>query len=160
LLGDRRRAGADRGDQLRASGRGAGRGDRLPRGVAGVLLRAEAAQSSARRGVNRRALLLAALLMPTAARAKTKQAKATSSAAQKPAPVKAATPAPPPPIKPGALQPLKEAKTQLVAFNASAFPYRGIIPDTRKPFLDVRAGRRLGHTTLRGDVCWEDTTYS
>jgi hypothetical protein len=99
--------------------------------------------------------------MPTAARAKTKQTKATKpAAAKKPAPVKAATPPPPPPVKPGGLQPLKEAKTQLVAFNASAFPYRGIVPDTKKPFLDVRSGRRLGHTTLRGDVCWEDTTYS
>ena len=59
---------------------------------------------------------------------------------------------PPPPAGP---QPLKEAKTQLVAFNASAFPYRGIVPDTNKPFLDARDGTRRGHTTLRGDVYWE-----
>jgi len=56
--------------------------------------------------------------------------------------------------------PLKEAKSQLIAFNASAFPYRGLVPDTSKPFLDVRDGKRRGHTTLKGDVCWEDTTYS
>ncbi|WP_139373915.1 alpha/beta hydrolase [Enhydrobacter aerosaccus] len=55
---------------------------------------------------------------------------------------------------------MKEAKTQLVDFNASPFPYRGFIPGTNKPFLDVRDGKRRGHTTLRGDICWEDTTYS
>ena len=64
---------------------------------------------------------------------------------------------PAPPVGP---QPLKEAKTQLVAFNASAFPYRGNLPDSKKPFLDARDGKRRGHTTLKGDVCWEDTTYS
>ncbi len=96
--------------------------------------------------MKRRALLLGALFMPTAARARTKQAKAPQSAARK--------------FLPPGLKPLKAAKTQLIAFNASAFPYRGIVPDTRKPFLDVHSGRRFGHTTLRGDVCWEDTTYS
>jgi hypothetical protein len=93
--------------------------------------------------VKRRALLLGALLMPTAAHARTKK--------QKP------TPKPAPPVGP---QPLKEAKTQLIAFNNSAFPYRGIVPGTKKPFLDVKNGKRLGHTTLKGEVCWEDTTYS
>jgi hypothetical protein len=102
--------------------------------------------------VKRRALLLGALLMPTAARAKTNK-----QASRKPA----AAPPPPPPAPPtGALQPLKEARTQLVAFNASPFPYRGTIPGSNKPFLDARDGRRRGHTTLKGDVCWEDTAYS
>jgi len=100
--------------------------------------------------VKRRALLLGALFMPTAARARTTRQVAKKAAT--PAPAKAAAPIGP--------QPLKEAKTELVAFNASAFPYRGMIPETNKPFLDVRDGRRRGHTTLRGDVCWEDTTYS
>jgi len=98
--------------------------------------------------VKRRALLVGALLMPTSARART-----LKQAAKKPAPPKP----PPPPVGP---QPLKEAKTQLIAFNASAFPYRGNLPGTNKPFLDAREGRRRGHTTLKGDVCWEDTTYS
>ncbi len=99
--------------------------------------------------MKRRALLLGALLMPTAAHARTTK--------QKPAP-KPAVPKPPPPtIGP---QALKEAKTQLVAFNASAFPYRGTLPDSRKPFLDAVDGKRRGHTTLKGDVCWEDTTYN
>jgi hypothetical protein len=96
--------------------------------------------------VKRRALLLGALLMPTAARART-----TKQAAKKPAPPAS------PPVGP---QPLKEAKTQLVAFNASAFPYRGNLPGSNKPFLDAKDGKRRGHTTLRGDVCWEDTAYS
>ena len=68
--------------------------------------------------MKRRALILGALLMPTAARAKT-----TKQTTKKPA---AARP-PPPPTGP---QPLKEAKTQLVAFNASAFPYRSNVPET------------------------------
>jgi hypothetical protein len=106
--------------------------------------------------VKRRALLLlGALLMPTAALARTTTKTRHKKQQKKPAPKAAPKPAPP-----SGPQALKEAKTQLVAFNASAFPYRGTIPGTRKPFLDVQSGKRRGHTTLRGDVCWEDTTYS
>jgi hypothetical protein len=105
--------------------------------------------------VIRRALLLGALLLPVMAHARTnpkhKKQKPSPKRAPKPASRRAA------PVGP---QPLKQAKTQLVAFNASAFPYRGTVPDTRKPFLDVRNGKRRGHTTSKGDVCWEDTTYS
>ena len=90
--------------------------------------------------MKRRALLLAgAILMPTAARAQNK--KQTKPAAKT---------APPP----------REAKTQLVAFDASPFPYRGFIPDTTRQFLDARDDKRRGHTTSRGDVYWEDTVYS
>lgn len=49
---------------------------------------------------------------------------------------------------------------QLVPFRASAFPYRGPIPDTGKPFLDVIDGMRRGHTSARGGVYWEDPTYT
>lgn len=101
--------------------------------------------------MKRRALLLGAFLMPTVAHAQTTRK-------QKPAAPKPAAPKSPP--APAGPQPLKQAKTQLVAFNASAFPYRGIVPDSRKPFLDVVDGKRRGHTTLKGDICWEDTTYS
>ncbi len=88
--------------------------------------------------MKRRALLLAgAILMPTVARAQGK-------------PV-AKKPPPPPP---------REAKTQLVAFNASPFPYRGFIPDSTRPFLDARDDKRRGHTTSRGDIYWEDVNYS
>lgn len=92
--------------------------------------------------MKRRALLLGALLMPTAAAARTKKQTSKPSASSL------------------RLQPLKAARTQLVAFNASAFPYRGRVPGSNKPFLDVVEGKRRGHRTLRGDVYWEDTTYS
>jgi len=111
--------------------------------------------------VKRRALLplLGAFLMPTAARAKTTTSKKQAKpAARKAAPAAKPAPAPAKPVV--GLPPVKEAKTQLIAFNASAFPYRGVIPGANKPFLDVRNGKRLGHTTQRGDVCWEDQTYS
>ena len=51
-------------------------------------------------------------------------------------------------------------------FKTSAFPYRGMIPadaDTNeraRPFLDVSADGRLGHTSPRGGLLWEDTTYN
>ena len=98
--------------------------------------------------MKRRALLLGALLMPTAAHART-----TRQAARK-------TAAPAAPKPPSGPQPLKEAKTQLVAFNASAFPYRSLVPGTNKPFLDARDGKKRGHTSLRGEVYWEEPTYS
>ncbi|MDP1752325.1 MAG: hypothetical protein Q8L22_22980, partial [Reyranella sp.] len=107
--------------------------------------------------MKRRALLLGALLMPTAAHAqgqttrkkpsKTSRKKQVAKPGAKPAAKAAPKPPPPPP---------REAKTQLVAFNASAFPYRGFIPNSTKPFLDARDGVRRGHTSLRGDVYWED----
>jgi hypothetical protein len=110
--------------------------------------------------VKRRALLLlGALLMPVAAHAKTTKQKQTKPAVKKAA-APAAKPAVAKPAPPTGLQPVKEAKTQLIAFNASAFPYRGFIPGANMPFLDVKNGKRLGHTTLRGDVCWEDQTYN
>ena len=100
--------------------------------------------------MKRRALLLGALLMPTAARANTtKQVTKKPTAAPKPL----AQP-------PSGPQALKQAKLQLVAFNASAFPYRSVIPDTDKPVLDARAGRKRGHTSANGDVYWEEPTYS
>ena len=98
--------------------------------------------------MKRRALLVGALLMPTSARART-----TKQGVKKPTPPRP----PPPPVGP---QPLKEAKTQFIAFDTSAFPYRGNLPGTNKPFLDAKDGKRRGHTTSKGDVCWEDATYS
>ena len=108
--------------------------------------------------MKRRALLLAALLMPTMAHAQNKP-PTKQQAAKKPPPKPATKPAAKP-TGPPPMPPLKEAKSQLVAFNASPFPYRGAIPERRKPFLDKREGKRLGHTTGRGEVLWEDTTYS
>lgn len=108
--------------------------------------------------MRRRALLLGALLMPTATHAQPKKPskRQAPKPAAKPAPaLHAAKPAPP-----AAPAGLKETKTQLVAFDASPFPYRSIVPGTTKPFLDARDGKRRGHTTGRGDVYWEETTYS
>lgn len=103
--------------------------------------------------MKRRALLLGALLMPTVAHARTTRKPAKRPVKQ---PVKkAATTA-----KPVGPQPVKDGKTQLVAFNASAFPYRSVVPGNNKPFLDVRNGKKRGHTSPRGDVYWEQPTYS
>jgi hypothetical protein len=50
-------------------------------------------------------------------------------------------------------------------FNNSAFPYRGMIPpdadnDKARPFLDVDNAGRLGHTSPRGGLLWEDATFN
>lgn len=90
-------------------------------------------------------------------------ARAQSKPPPKPAAKPPARPPASPPAKPAALQPLqplKEPRLQLAAFDASPFPYRGIVPDSNKPFLDTQSGPRRGHTTGRGDVLWEDETYS
>jgi hypothetical protein len=121
--------------------------------------------------VNRRGFLLGLLLMPTPAAAgarrpqgKPKPRQATrkqavarpKSTPHKTTPHKAAA------RRPAAATPqgLAEAKQQLVAFNASAFPYSGAVPGSNKPFLDARQGRMRGHTSLRGQVYWENPTYS
>ncbi len=59
------------------------------------------------------------------------------------------------------IPPLKAAKTALVEFDVSPFPYNGVVPRTRRPFFDVtdEDGRR-GHSSARAGVLWEDTTYS
>ncbi|MCC7251892.1 alpha/beta hydrolase [Hyphomicrobium sp.] len=56
--------------------------------------------------------------------------------------------------------PLKKAKTTLVAFQTAPFPYRGTVPGSAKPFLDVNEDGRRGHTTPYGRLYWEDETYS
>jgi hypothetical protein len=56
--------------------------------------------------------------------------------------------------------PMPAAKTQLVPFETSPFPYSGQVPDKNITFLDVVNGERRGHTSLRGGVYWEDLTYS
>ncbi|MBI2802966.1 MAG: alpha/beta hydrolase [Gammaproteobacteria bacterium] len=56
------------------------------------------------------------------------------------------------------LAPLLIAKTTLATFKTAPFPYRGLIPDTGKHFLDVTTGNRLGHGSRDG-VHWEDEVY-
>jgi hypothetical protein len=59
------------------------------------------------------------------------------------------------------LAPLPAAKTALVPFAVSPFPYRGEVPEKDKPFLDVSEGGRRGHYSERGKrTYWEDETYS
>lgn len=62
-------------------------------------------------------------------------------------------------FSPLAAQPLPHAKTTLIEFDNSAFPYRGDIPEKNLPFLDAADGDRRGHTAPRGGVYW-DETYS
>jgi len=57
------------------------------------------------------------------------------------------------------------AQVVLADFKTSAFPYHGIAPNSEhpelaKPFMDVDQDGRLGHTSPRGGLLWEDTTYS
>ena len=58
------------------------------------------------------------------------------------------------------LAPLSSPKIALVPFDNSPFPYRGEVPEKNKPFIDVIEGDRLGHTSPRGGIYWEDPTYS
>ena len=57
-------------------------------------------------------------------------------------------------------RPLPDAKSVLVPFDHAPFPYRGMIPEKDKPFLDVLDNGRRGHTAARGGIYWEDETYS
>jgi hypothetical protein len=52
------------------------------------------------------------------------------------------------------------ARTELVAFDTSPFPYSGQPPGQDKPFFDVEKDGRRGHSSPRGGIYWEDTTYS
>jgi hypothetical protein len=54
---------------------------------------------------------------------------------------------------------LSEAKTALIDFETSPFPYEGKMP-SGKAFFDVVEGGRRGHRTSSGHVYWEDETYS
>jgi hypothetical protein len=63
------------------------------------------------------------------------------------------------------LETIDGASVELASFQNSAFPYHGLIPnyeDTGKsrPFLDVDDNGRLGHSSPRGGIHWEDQTYS
>ena len=73
-----------------------------------------------------------------------------------PAPVKEAA-APPPS---GGFTQQGGVNIAYAEFQNSAFPYRGSIPDEGKPFIDVNANGRLGHSSPRGGVYWEDETYN
>ena len=47
----------------------------------------------------------------------------------------------------------------LVDFETTPFPFHGTVPGTGRPFMDVADNGRLGHSSLRNGVLWEDQTY-
>ncbi len=51
-------------------------------------------------------------------------------------------------------------ETALVAFDTTPFPFHGTAPGAAKPFMDVDVDGRLGHSSLRNGVLWEDRTYN
>jgi len=58
------------------------------------------------------------------------------------------------------MSPLADARSALVPFANSPFPYHGAVPSDGAPFLNVSADGRLGRRSPRGGVHWEDETYS
>ena len=56
--------------------------------------------------------------------------------------------------------PSANSKTEIVPFQTAPFPYDGLPPGQDKPFFDIEQDGRRGHTSLRGGIYWEDTTYS
>ena len=57
------------------------------------------------------------------------------------------------------------ANVMLASFENSAFPYHGLIPNYQetgktRPFMDVDDNGRLGHSSPRGGIHWEDQTYN
>jgi hypothetical protein len=65
----------------------------------------------------------------------------------------------------GGLASIDGANVELASFENSAFPYHGMIPNYEetgktRPFLDVDDNGRLGHSSPRGGIHWEDQTYS
>ena len=77
----------------------------------------------------------------------------------------AATPGGPRPQAGAGLTSVDGANVALASFQNSAFPYHGLIPNYQetgrtRPFLDVDDNGRLGHSSPRGGLLWEDQTYS
>jgi len=84
-----------------------------------------------------------------------------ASCAAPPAPPSAAPPA----GGPAGVTTIDGANVAFAAFRNSAFPYRGVIPNYQetgktRPFLDVDDNGRLGHSSPRGGLLWEDQTYN
>ena len=52
------------------------------------------------------------------------------------------------------------AETAMVDFETAPFPYRGVMPGSNRPFLNVGEGSHRGHATFRGRVLWEAETFS
>ena len=50
--------------------------------------------------------------------------------------------------------------TKLVSMTSSPFPYSGLVPRTKTPFLNIKNRGRQGRKTRSGRVYWADKTYS
>jgi len=50
--------------------------------------------------------------------------------------------------------------TKLVSMTSSPFPYSGLVPRTKRPFLNFKDRGRKGRKTRSGRVYWADKTYS
>jgi hypothetical protein len=53
-----------------------------------------------------------------------------------------------------------EPVTAYIPFRNAPFPYDGFDPQTGELFLDVDQNGRKGHSSPRGGIYWQDTTYS
>ncbi len=53
-----------------------------------------------------------------------------------------------------------QGATALVAFDTTPFPFHGTVPGRDKPFMDVDQDGRLGHSSSRNGILWEDQTYA
>lgn len=102
------------------------------------------------------ACVVAGLLPQAHAEANSRLAQAGSSRAESGTP-----PWPIPPKAPvAAARDPNGGRTRIVEFEASPFPYDGTVPGTGKPFFDIFFESRPGRRGARGQVYWEDETYT
>ncbi len=65
-----------------------------------------------------------------------------------------------PRVAQSSLAPVANERTTLVAFDTTPFPFHGTAPGAAHAFMDVDDNGRLGHSSLRNGVLWEDQTYN
>jgi hypothetical protein len=56
-------------------------------------------------------------------------------------------------------KPLETGRSALAEFDTAPFPYRGRVPRTDRPFLDVAENGRRFRRGARGQILWEDETF-
>ncbi len=64
------------------------------------------------------------------------------------------------PVEPPRSKWASPSLTKLVALSSAPFPYKGVVPRTKRPFLNYKSEGRRGRKTRSGRVYWEDKTYS
>ncbi len=64
------------------------------------------------------------------------------------------------PIEPPKSRWATPSLTKLVALASAPFPYTGVVPRTKRPFLNYKEAGRRGRKTRSGRVYWQDKTYS